>query len=242
MAPNTAASRIVIVGTGKYLEVADLLNYDKQGVYAIKDALASGQRTWNPATDTILDAASVSHPAFLHRSLIGQDVLGNPIQTTDEYGAVIPARNVCLGLAATVAADGTCNSTDSTVLDWDYFGGWQLALPENGERVNVDVKIVQGTVVFASNIPGATTCTVGGSAFINFLDYSSGASVDGSGKASLKVAGALVVGITVIKLSSGEVKVIVTKSDYKQSTFKVPVAATNSFLGKRSMWREFEAY
>lgn len=240
-APNTAASHLVFIGTGKYLEASDLTNTDVQAVYAIKDELSSTQRTWNPATDTVTVAGSPV-PAFLFKKLISTKTDGSPIQWVDEFGGTTPGRNICSGTSSTVSATGTCNDTDATVMDWDVYGGWGVSLPDAGERVNVDLKLTQGTLVFASNIPGASTCTTGGSAFVNFVDYSTGKSIESDGKASRKVPGALVVGITVIKLASGETKVIVTKSDYKQETFKVNVNPTSTFLGKRSLWREFEAY
>jgi hypothetical protein len=58
------------------------------------------------------------------------------------------------------------------------------------------------------------------------------------------VAGALVVGLTVITLPSGESKVIVTRSDAKPDTYKVPIlpSVSSPFQDKRSLWREFEAY
>ena len=57
--------------------------------------------------------------------------------------------------------------------------------------------------------------------------------------------GALVVGLAVIRLSSGQYKAIATDSGYNTTTFNIPVtppSSTNTFQSKRGLWREFEAY
>ena len=118
--------------------------------------------------------------------------------------------------------------------------------------MNVDPKLVRGTLVFATNIPAADSCTVGGSSWANFLDYSTGLPVDGETTVSVKISDSLVVGITVVKLQSGDYKAIATKSNYQQETISVPVSSSSGsgggggssaiFSGKRGLWREFEAY
>jgi Tfp pilus tip-associated adhesin PilY1 len=51
--------RLIMVGTGKYLEVADLTNTDVQAIYAMKDTMGAAnkggtvQETWNPVADTL---------------------------------------------------------------------------------------------------------------------------------------------------------------------------------------------
>lgn len=246
-APNSSASRIVMVGTGKYVENSDLTNTDVQAVYAVKDTLGAAnlggaaQRTWHPRLDTVTVGGN-SVDAFLGRKLISTKSDGSSVKWVDEYGVEVPGRIVCPGTGSAVdASDDSCINTVDTAMDWDIYGGWYVLLPESGERVNVDPRLSQGTLVVASNIPGASTCTIGGSAWINFFNYSTGLAVEGN-KVSRYIPSALVVGITVIKLASGETKVIVTRSDYKQETLEVPVSASGGFLGKRSLWREFEAY
>ena len=134
-------------------------------------------------------------------------------------------------------------------MDWDIYGGWYVTFPDSGERMNVDPKLVLGTLVFATNVPAANSCTVGGTAWVNFLDYATGLVVDGAEASSIQVTDSLVVGITVVKLQTGEFKAIATKSNYQQETLAVPIAAsavptpaTTTFRSKRGLWREFEVY
>jgi type IV pilus assembly protein PilY1 len=247
--------RLIMVGTGKYLEVSDLTNTDIQAVYAIKDTMGAAnmggvsQLTWNPTTDML--PSDPTKPMFLERKLISVDQSNDPITHTDSYGVTSVHRKICAGSAPTVTSSGsppnltyTCTGTDSTALDYSVHGGWYARLPDSGERINVDPRIISGTLIFASNVPAADACTVGGNAWFTAVDAATGLAIEEF--ASTKVSGALVVGLTVIRLSTGEFKAIATRSDYKQETLSVPVAATaavsNTFQSKRGLWREFEAY
>ncbi len=252
--------RLIMVGTGKYLEVSDLLNTDIQAVYAIKDTMGAAnkggasQATWNPTTDML--PSDATKPMFLERKLISVDQNDDPITHTDSYGVISVHRKICAGSTPTVTSSGsapnltyTCTGADTTALDYSVHGGWFARFPapvspDSGERVNVDPRIVSGTLLFASNIPSASACTVGGNAWFTAVDAATGLAIEEF--ASTKVSGALVVGLTVIRLISGEYKAIATRSDYKQETLSVPVAAaaavSNTFQSKRGLWREFEAY
>jgi type IV pilus assembly protein PilY1 len=246
--------RLIMVGTGKYLEVADLTNTEVQAIYAMKDTMGAankggaGQETWNPETDML--TSDPTKPVFLQRKLHTLDPV-DPITRQDSYGQTEVLRKICAGASSTVTSSGsapsktyTCGNTDPTALDFAIHGGWYAQFPDVGERMNVDPRIVRGTLIFASNVPGADSCTVGGNSWFTYLDAATGLAIEEF--ASTKISGALVVGLTVIRLSTGEYKAIATRSDYKQETLSVPVAAaaatSNTFQQKRGLWREFEAY
>jgi type IV pilus assembly protein PilY1 len=250
-------TRVLYVGTGKYLEVLDLTSTDVHAVYAIKDTLGAAnlggaaQETWNPTTDTtLIDVAGTPTTVsmFLPRRLISTKTPSGAAITTVINGETREGRMICPGAAATVTDAGVCADTDTRSMDWSVYGGWYATFPESGERMNVDPKLVRGSLVFATNIPGASTCTVGGDAYFTVLDFLTGLGVENQEIVSTKLKGSLAVGVTVIKLSSGEYKAIVTKSDYQQETLSVPVApgtgggVSSSFGSKRGLWREFEAY
>lgn len=250
-------TRVLYVGTGKYLEVLDLTSTDVHAVYAIKDTLGAAnlggaaQETWSPTTDTtLIDVAGTPTTVsmFLPRRLISTKTPSGAAITTVINGETREGRMICPGAAATVTDAGVCADTDTRSMDWTVYGGWYATFPESGERMNVDPKLVRGSLVFATNIPGASTCTVGGDAYFTVLDFLTGLGVENQTIVSTKLKGSLAVGVTVIKLSSGEYKAIVTKSDYQQETLSVPVApgtgggVSSSFGNKRGLWREFEAY
>ncbi|KAF0164697.1 MAG: type IV pilus assembly protein PilY1 [Rhodocyclaceae bacterium] len=253
-----SGTRLIFVGTGKYLETTDLTNTSAQGFYAIKDTMGApnfvggvSQVTWNPITDTTtIDVSGVATtvPMFLARKLISVKEDSTEITATAN-GVTRNVRMICAGASSTVTAAGACNNVDATPMDWTIYGGWYTSFPDTGERMNVDPKLVRGTLVFATNVPAADSCTVGGRSWANFLDYSTGLSVAGATTVSIKITDSLVVGITVVKLASGDYKAIATKSNYQQETLSVPVApsppgsgTSSIFGGKRGLWREYEAY
>ncbi|HQR03442.1 MAG: hypothetical protein JSR19_13090 [Proteobacteria bacterium] len=243
----STGTRVVYIGTGKYLELSDLTSTTQNSFYAIKDTLgadnglgAGTQATWNPQTDTTV-VGGLTVPMFLQRKLIETMDNGATITTTAN-GATVNSRMVCSGSTATVSsATGMCANENGTAMDWTIYGGWYLNFPDSGERMNVDMKLVMGTLVFATNLPAANSCTVGGTSWLNDIDFQTGLSVAGS-MASQQISDSLVVGVTAIKIGSG-FTAIVTKSNYQQLSAKIPVASgPGGFLGKRNLWREFEAY
>ena len=66
-------------------------------------------------------------------------------------------------------------------------GGWVLDLAESGERVNVEMKVVLGSLVFASNVPDSqgltpeeVACGIGGHSWFNQIDFRDATVVPGA--------------------------------------------------------------
>mgnify|MGYP000287620411 CR=1 FL=1 len=144
-----AGTRIVFVGTGKYLETTDLTNTATQGFYAIKDTLGApnlgggSQATWNPLADTTsinVLGVPTTVPMFLARRLISHDENAAPI-TVSIDGTLRAVRMICPGASSTVTAARACNHVDNTTMDWGVYGGWYVSFPDVGERMNVDPKL-----------------------------------------------------------------------------------------------------
>jgi type IV pilus assembly protein PilY1 len=57
--------------------------------------------------------------------------------------------------------------------------GWVVDLAEAGERVNVDMKVVLGVLIFSSNVPEQVPCSVGGHSWINQVDIRTGDTIPG---------------------------------------------------------------
>ena len=139
------------------------------------------------------------------------------------------------GATRSIACTGTtaqCGSTD----------GWRIDLPDSGERVNVEMKLRASTLVIGSNVPQISACTAGGYSWLNFVNFRSGLAVrNATGIAvSEQVANSLIVGLTVIQLSSGQIKAIGTTSDGGVLVRDVPTSQDPSLL-KRISWREVTA-
>ena len=246
-----ADTYVIYVGTGQYLGIPDLTNTQVQSFYAIKDTLgvqnlaAAGQTTWNPRSDTGTVASVTGTPLFLPRKLIGTMDDGNPVTRTSG-GVTVESRMICAGADSYVNHIGAVCANPSTppppTMDWAIYGGWYADLPDSGERMNVDMSLTLGTLVFPTNVPASTVCTAGGYGFLNFTDYRTGLAVENTSKTvSTKITNALIVGVTVVKLPNKTIQAIVTQSDNQQNTVAPSVSPT-TFSGKRNLWREFEVY
>ena len=139
------------------------------------------------------------------------------------------------GAYRTVACTGSTLQCGSGV-------GWVVNLPDIGERVNVEMKFRQGTLVVGSNVPQISACTSGGYSWLNYLDFQSGLAVTGgaAGTVSEQVANSLIVGLTLIKLPDGTVKAIVTTSD-ANIYLGSPSFKPTGIKGGRISWREIAA-
>ncbi len=143
------------------------------------------------------------------------------------------------GAVRTVACTANCASTH----------GWVLNLAEAGERVNVDMKLVLGTLAFSSNVPEGVACSVGGHSWFNQIDFGSGLAVStapvvgATGVISNYLADSLNVGFNVVQLPprvgqvNGRYEVIARQGDASRLTSPAYVAPPGP-SGKRISWRE----
>jgi type IV pilus assembly protein PilY1 len=122
--------------------------------------------------------------------------------------------------------------------------GWYADLPDSGERVSIDMKLQLGTLIAASNVPEANACNVGGYAWLNYFNASTGAAVTNSADSAVgrRLVGAggqesLAVGLNIVRLPSGKVVVLATTSAAQQLTVEAPFDVPPP-TGKRVSWRE----
>jgi type IV pilus assembly protein PilY1 len=145
-----------------------------------------------------------------------------------------------LGAYRTIACNGTTAQCSST-------NGWRVDLapagsppaPGDGERVNVQMQLRSGTLVVGSNVPIIDACSAGGYSWLNYLNYSSGLAVSSSpGLAvSTELANSLIVGLTIIQVSDGSKRGIITTNDAGAFNPPIPIGSTAS-NAKRVSWRE----
>jgi type IV pilus assembly protein PilY1 len=109
-----------------------------------------------------------------------------------------------------------------------------------GERVSVDPKLQLGVLAVATNIPENSVCTVGGSSFLYFFDYTTGqfVSTSSGSVAGSRIANAIAVGVNTYQLPSGKVVTTVTTSDDQHPTFGNPSNPNTLPQGRRVLWRE----
>jgi Tfp pilus tip-associated adhesin PilY1/TolA-binding protein len=141
----------------------------------------------------------------------------------------------------------TRNTTNNSV-DFDTDMGWFVDFPDSGERVNIDSKLVQGTLLVPTIVPTNTVCSPGGYGWLNYFNYETGGPVPPtptSGSAVTNYAASVkydstIVGVNIIYIEGAPKVEIVTSAD---PTPRINDAArisgqAGNFTGKRMLWRE----
>jgi len=128
-------------------------------------------------------------------------------------------------------SDGDCSRT-----------GWVLDLPEAGERVNVEMKLSLGGLVFTSNVPELIPCSAGGHSWFNQVDFRTGAAIPGIASSEF-LADSLNVGFNVLELAAplggGNPKRIAALRQTDGSSIIKPLVPPEPPPGgKRISWRE----
>ncbi|MEZ2294431.1 PilC/PilY family type IV pilus protein [Variovorax sp. RCC_210] len=126
--------------------------------------------------------------------------------------------------------DGACTQTK----------GWYIDLPDTGERVNVDMQSVLGTLVFASNVPSNTMCSGGGYSWLNYVDLITGLPVSSSENRVTSVpffGNSVVVGLGILGLPNGTFRALGRDASGVPLSVGIPVGSPPP-QGKRVSWRE----
>ncbi|MGH8749546.1 MAG: pilus assembly protein, partial [Burkholderiales bacterium] len=162
------------------------------------------------------------------------DLTSTPLPDVRTSGAFVQQT-----LSSISGANPPQRTTTNNTVSLTTSKGWWVDLPDSGERVNVDPQLQLGTLIVATNVPTSDACVAGGYAWVNYLNYATGAYVPGAtlNAASIKISTSLVVGINVVQLPGGSVKSIVTTADNQQLTQSTPVTPSN-IQGRRVSWRE----
>jgi len=197
--------RVVAFGTGRMLDLPDIQNTKLQSAYVLKD------------DDAAYDAATWRKDAtYAERKL-------TETRPYDDRAPDVPRSNQF--------------TIDGTIADLGRQRGWFVDFDKNpGERVNLDPKIVAGTLTVVTNLPqSSTACAVGGISYAYFLDVCSGEAVSNDIAGTLLSGDAAAVGITIVRLPSGALKLITTTA--KGNTITTEVAPAKTQDARRTGWR-----
>ncbi len=139
--------------------------------------------------------------------------------------------------------DSTSRTISNNPVDWSTQNGWFVDLnPANdspGERVNIDMLLVRGVLLVATNEPNSEPCSSGGDSFFYQFDYQSGsyvASAPGQ-VVGVRSGSALMAGFVVYRLPSGQLKYTGIDVSGKKTTGGVNPGSGGA-IGKRVSWRE----
>ena len=139
--------------------------------------------------------------------------------------------------------DGSTRTISNNAVDWSTQNGWYVDLnPSNdspGERVTLDPQLVRGVLLVATNVPKAEPCSAGGVSWTYQFDYKSGSYVaSASGQiVGTKLSQALVAGVVVYRLPSGQLKYSAIDVTGKKSVGGISPGGGGN-IGKRVSWRE----
>jgi type IV pilus assembly protein PilY1 len=134
----------------------------------------------------------------------------------------------------------TCSGTTAAC---SASAGWYFDLTAPRERVNLDLELAMGTLVFQSNVPDNTPCAMGYNLF-NYVDFRTGVSpvgdgglVTSNGGDSLATGGSLVQGGGGTEILPCTVTQLVTNAD-GTTKLQCPPIGIDPPIGKRISWRE----
>ncbi|RZT10079.1 type IV pilus assembly protein PilY1 [Duganella sp. CF402] len=175
---KTVATRVVLFGTGRLLDVPDTTNTDVQTLFALKDS-------------------------------------GTALGTIPTSSLVQQTLSVSGSTSNSVTYAVTNNPVDLSVKNGWYFN-WNL---NAGERMNLDPQIVSGVVNVVTNVPSSSSaCSVGGTSNLYQVDVCTGQGVNGDPAGATLSNTSAAVGFIIVRLPSGQLKLITTFADGSNAT------------------------
>lgn len=157
------------------------------------------------------------------------------IKDDDATSTLVNPRNTLVSQTLINNPDGTATriSGSSNTVNFTSGRGWYVDFPDAGERVNIEGKLVQGTLVIASIVPSNTACSPGGYGWLNYFDYK-------NGSASSEKFDATIVGINVVYVNGQPIIAVVTSDNPTPTKPKedLPPIPPPGFSSKRVIWRE----
>jgi len=188
------------------------------------------QRVVAFGTGRLLDITDVGSTA-VQSAYVLKDT-GEPIAASAWRGSSMAQRS----LTKVPGAAGDTYTIGGTTANLSTQAGWFVDFNRNtGERVNLDPKVVLGTLTVVTNLPSSSSaCSVGGTSNIYELDLCTARPVREVAGSTLSNNSA-VVGFINIGLPNGETKTIATTADGKTVTKDHNPAAT--MPTRRAGWR-----
>jgi Tfp pilus tip-associated adhesin PilY1 len=139
----------------------------------------------------------------------------------------------------TMAGSPVTRTVTNNTVDFNVKNGWYVDLnPGNsspGERVNLDLVLVRGTLLAATNEPNTQACSDGGNGFFYQFDYRSGSLIAGSSAG--QISSALIVGFVVFRTQTGALRTLIRTATGPPIEKEV-VTAGGAGGGQRVSWRE----
>jgi type IV pilus assembly protein PilY1 len=217
------------ITTRPEVTLCEVNNRDSQGTVT-----AGTTRAVVYGTGRLLDLGDISD--VTRQSVYVLKDRGTGISSADWRNSAAMSKQT---LATTDAGNYTISGPS---VDLGTQAGWYYDLDQNrGERVNLDPKVVSGTLNVVTNIPtNSSACSVGGTSNLYQLDVCTGKPLlndktDGmiGGRPLSNTAAA--VGFIIVRLPSGALKLVATTADGGNPTKELPSAKDQD--ARKTGWR-----
>ena len=225
----------VFVGPGKFLGTSDLANTNQQSFYAVKDTVASSVTTsalWSDPRSSTCSSSTTTN-CFVKQTI---------------------TNGICPTGSTVCSAGQKIRTNSNNVVDFSNDNGWYFDLPDSGERSNTNPSLMLGSLVFTSNTPSLSACTVGGYSYLYMLDYRTGAAIpttvsssgSTSGSPTANTVTATMLGNAIatrpeeVYLPNGIFAAETRLSNGTTVTTIIPISATSTST-RRISWRELRS-
>lgn len=141
----------------------------------------------------------------------------------------------------TLSGSASTRTVTNNAVNWKTSPGWYIDFDLTPkERVTVDPMIVQGSLVFVTNIPSSDYCSNGGSSWVYSLDYTTGGMVLGASEAASFLGNNLAGGLSFARMGSEAgctTCAYIVGSDGSIKKAKINTNTT-AIPSRRTAWRE----
>ncbi|TFW29652.1 hypothetical protein E4L98_03585 [Duganella callida] len=193
----------------------------------------TAQRVVLFGTGRLLDVTDTSNTDV--QSLFALKDSGNALGVIPTSSLVQQVLSVQGSASNQVTYAVTSNPVDLTQKDGWYFN-WSI---NAGERMNLDPQIVSGVVNVITNIPSSSSaCSVGGTSNLYQVDVCTGQGVNGDPAGQTLSSTSAAVGFIIVRLPSGQLKLITTFADGSNATSKTK--ELNTAEAHRVGWRRIK--
>ncbi|HET7527916.1 MAG TPA: PilC/PilY family type IV pilus protein [Burkholderiaceae bacterium] len=141
-------------------------------------------------------------------------------------------------VSQTVTVSGISGTGTSNAVDWATKIGWKIDLAQSKERVVTDFLLNFNVLTVASAIPGSSECNPsGGSSWLYEVSVGSGTAANGTTVSSY-LGAFLVVGMSAIMATDGNLRQIIVGSDASVRTRTPAPPSFDLNKVRRTSWRE----
>ncbi|MCI4431218.1 MAG: hypothetical protein JHC40_18870 [Burkholderiales bacterium] len=172
------------------------------------------------------------------KDALGSTSLGNPRAAGTTFVQQTLTASTCPASATFCTLNTPIRTGSSVAVNFATNNGWFVDLPGTRERATTDPQLALGTLAVTTDLLNASACTVGGTSFINFFDYKTGAAVAPANRmVSVFLGNALATRPVLLRFADASVRSLVRMSDNTWQTPPTPIPPSPGGT-RRTSWRE----